>query len=62
MAVNYYYYLLLKTIYFINLLQLYLFEFINCLDFNIQDNAGNTPMHVAIDCDSYEALEFILSM
>ncbi|TMW44290.1 hypothetical protein DOY81_010630 [Sarcophaga bullata] len=31
-------------------------------DFNIKDNAGNTPIHMAVEFDSYEALEFLLSM
>ncbi|XP_061391086.1 uncharacterized protein LOC133326469, partial [Musca vetustissima] len=31
-------------------------------DFNIQDNAGNTPIHMAVECDSRDALEFLLSI
>lgn len=31
-------------------------------DFNMQDNAGNTPIHVAVECDSFDALEYLLSM
>lgn len=31
-------------------------------DFNAKDNAGNTPLHIAVECDAYEALDYLLSM
>lgn len=32
------------------------------IDFNIRDNAGNTPLHMAVELDSYDALDFLLSV
>ncbi|XP_032598623.1 transient receptor potential cation channel subfamily A member 1 isoform X2 [Drosophila grimshawi] len=31
-------------------------------DFNAKDNAGNTPLHIAVDSDAYDALDFLLSI
>ncbi|XP_041448534.1 transient receptor potential cation channel subfamily A member 1 isoform X2 [Drosophila obscura] len=31
-------------------------------DFNAKDNAGNTPLHIAVECDAYEALDYLLSI
>lgn len=32
------------------------------LDFNAQDNVGNTPLHVAVENDSFDAIDFLLQM
>lgn len=29
---------------------------------DIQDSCGNTPLHVAVETDSFEALDYLLSM
>ena len=31
-------------------------------DLNCQDNLGNTPLHVAVENDSFEAIDFLLEM
>lgn len=30
-------------------------------DLNVQDNAGNTPLHVAVENESLEAVDYLLS-
>lgn len=30
------------------------------LELNIPDNAGNTPLHIAVENESLEAIEFLL--
>lgn len=47
---------------FMQLSIIYSFTLAPILDFNAQDNAGNTPLHVAVECDAYEALDYLLSM
>lgn len=37
------------------------FFFCNCEDLNAQDTAGNTPLHIAVEYDSLEALDYLLS-
>jgi transient receptor potential cation channel subfamily A member 1 len=31
-------------------------------DLNCQENSGNTPLHFAVENDSYEAITFLLKM
>lgn len=35
--------------------------FLLLADLNIQDKAGNTPLHVAVEANALEALDFLLS-
>lgn len=30
-------------------------------DLNAQDNAGNTPLHVAVEAETVDAIEFLLA-
>lgn len=32
------------------------------IDFNAQDAIGNTPLHVAVENDSFDAIDFLLAM
>lgn len=32
------------------------------LDLNIQDHAGNTPLHIAVEHDSLEVVDYLLQM
>lgn len=32
------------------------------LDLNVQDQVGNTPLHSAVENDSFDAIEFLLQM
>ena len=36
--------------------------FVNILDLNAQDNAGNTPLHVAVENEALDAVDFLLSV
>lgn len=31
------------------------------IDLDVQDSSGNTPLHIAVETDSLEALDFLLA-
>lgn len=36
--------------------------FFHCIDLNAQDSVGNTPLHLCVQEDAFDAMDFLLSM
>lgn len=32
----------------------------HAIDLNVQDGLGNTPLHIAVDSNSFDAMDFLL--
>lgn len=35
---------------------------LNLLDVNVQDSVGNTPLHVTVEEDAFDAMDYLLSV